>query len=43
MEHVLENCNLGTYDDAQGGLERKIAMNREIDSLKNNQTWELVP
>ena len=42
MENVLKTYYLNTYLDAQGVPEWENDMTYEIDSLKKNQTWELV-
>ena len=43
MACVLETCDLDTYVDAQGVPEWETAVTAKMNSLKKNQTWELVP
>ena len=43
MAHVVETYDPGTYVDAHGVFQWKNSMAIEIDSLKRNLTWELVP
>ena len=43
MAHVLETCDLVTYDDTQGFPEWENLMSAEIDSQLKNYNWDLVP
>ena len=43
MACIHETCDPETYVDTQGFPEWENYMNAEIDSLKKNQTWELIP
>jgi hypothetical protein len=43
MSHVLETYDPIAYYDAQGQPEWEHAMQKKMDSLLKNQTWDLVP
>ena len=43
MARGIDLCEPNTYVDAQGIPKWEIVVIVEIDSLKKNRTWELVP
>ena len=43
MTQILDTCNTKCYEDPQGKLVSEKEMWHDMDSLENNQTWDLVP
>ena len=43
LTSVLETSNPDSYVDAQGQHKWEQAMTNEMESLLNNNTWDLVP
>ena len=43
MAQVLENPDLGTFEEALGHLDWDEAMNEEYRSLLENDAWDLLP